>query len=93
MVSGSNLWSWQTAQPAVNPSHTWPSVSVRSRAYRTMYSSSMIPPSLVVMLHRLNPVAMSWSRVGFGSRSPASCSTVNRSNGMFWLKALMTQSR
>src|SRR5262249_1774158 len=29
---GSNLWLWQTAQPAVSPIHTWDVVSVRSRA-------------------------------------------------------------
>ena len=33
------------------------------------------------------------ARFGLGRRSPASCSTTNRSNGLFVLNALMTQSR
>jgi hypothetical protein len=45
------------------------------------------------MPSRLYPAATSWSGVGFGSRSPASCSMVNRSNGTFALNALITQSR
>ncbi len=90
---GSNLWSWQTAQLAVRPIQTAEVVSVRSRAYRTRYSSLIAPPSLVVMLQRLKPLATRCSRVGFGSKSPASCSIVKRSNGMPWLKARITHSR
>ena len=47
----------------------------------------MMPPSLVVTLQRWKPVAMSWSSVAFGSRSPASCSMVNWSNGRLRLNA------
>ena len=42
---------------------------------------------------RLKPDAIFWSWVALGSRSPAICSMVNSSYGMFWLKALITQSR
>ena len=38
---------------------TCEAVSVRSRAYSTRYSSSIAPPSLVVMLQRVKPVAIS----------------------------------
>ena len=48
----------QTAQFAVRPSQTYAVVSVRSRVYRTLYSSSMMPPSLVVMLQRWKPEAI-----------------------------------
>ena len=53
----------------------------------------MVPPSLVVMLHRWNPVATSWSVVGSGNRSPAICSMTNWSKRSFRLKAPITQSR
>ena len=53
----------------------------------------MMPPSALPRWLRLKPVAIRWSSVALGSRSPASCSTVNWSNGMFVLKASITQSR
>ena len=53
----------------------------------------MLPVSALMRWLRWKPVAIFWSSVALGSRSPASCSTVNRSNGMLRLKALMTQSR
>ena len=40
------------------------------------------PPSRVIMFRRLKPVAIFCSVVGLGSRSPASCSIVNWSNGL-----------
>ena len=63
------MWSWQTAQPAVSPSQTAAVVSVRSRAYRTRYYSSIAPPSLVVMLQRLKPEAILFSSDASGSKS------------------------
>ena len=47
----------------------------------------------VIMWLRLKPEAIFWSMVALGSRSPATWSRMNSSYGMFWLKALMTQSR
>ena len=68
-------------------------VSTRSTTYSTRYSSSTIPNSLLVRWFRLKPVAMSWSSVGLGSKSPAICSTVKSLNGLFELNASITQSR
>ena len=90
---GSNLWSWQRAQPTVSPSHTVPVVETRSTTLSTKNSSAMMPISEFMRWLRLNPVAIFWSSVAFGSRSPASCSIVKRSNVRFRLKASMTQSR
>ncbi len=87
------MWSWQRAQPMVSPSHAWEVVATRSAAYSTRYSSSMVPPSWVFMWLRLNPDAIRAESVASGSRSPASCSTVNWSKGMFALNASITQSR
>ena len=53
----------------------------------------MIPPSELMTWFRPKPVAIRCERVGFGSRSPASCSVRNRLYGMFALKASITQSR
>ena len=87
---GSNLWSWHSAQPIVEPSHVVATVRTRSAAYLARYSFGCAPPSRVIMFSRLKPVATSCSVVGFGSRSPASCSIVNWSNGLFALNASMT---
>lgn len=60
---------------------------------------STVPPLLwraswpLVRWLRWKPVAMRWLNVGFGSRSPASCSIARRSNGMSALNASMTHSR
>ena len=77
----------------MRPIHTCDTVSVRSRVYKTWYSSGITPPSLVVELQRLNPEAICWSSVLPGKRSPASCSMVNRSKLRLRLKASITQSR
>src|SRR5579885_3151212 len=77
----------------VSPSHTAEVVSTRSTTYSTWYSSGIAPPSKLIMWLRLKPVAIFWSSVACGSKSPASCSMVNSSNGILRLKALMTQSR
>ena len=53
----------------------------------------MIPPSSDVITFRMNPLASLFSTVAFGSKSPAICSTVNLSNGLFWLNDFTTQSR
>jgi len=45
------------------------------------------------MWFRLNPDAIFCSIVAFGSKSPASCSVVNASKGLFVLYALITYSR
>ena len=87
------MWSWQRAHPTVSPSHTVPVVATRSTTVSTKYSSSDEPPSDVMRALRLKPLAIFCSNVAFGSMSPASCSTVNRSKDRFRLKALMTQSR
>ena len=70
------------AQPMVRPSQTVAVVSTRSTTYSTRYSSGIDAALGVAMWLRLKPVAIRWSSVGLGSRSPASCSMVNRSNGM-----------
>ena len=68
--------------------------SARGRPHiRPRYSSSMMPPSELMTWLRPKPVAIRWSSVGFGSRSPASCSVRNRSYGMLALKLSITQSR
>ena len=87
------MWSWQRAHPMVSPSQAWEVVATRSAAYSTRYSSSMVPPSWVFIWLRLNPDAMRDASVASGNRSPASCSTVKRSKGMFSLNAPITQSR
>jgi len=76
---GSNLCSWQWAQARVRPIQTVPVVASRSATFLIWNSSGIAPPSLVETWLRLNPVAMTWSVVGLGSMSPASCSIVNRS--------------
>ncbi len=81
------------AQPIVRPMNTVAVVSTRSTAFSIRHSSSIEPASVTVRLLRLKPVAIRCARVGEGSRSPAICSITNRSNGMFWLNASMTQSR
>ena len=77
----------------VSPSHAWEVVATRSAAYSTRYSSSIVPPSWVFMWLRLKPDAMRVESFASGRRSPASCSTVNRSKGMLSLNAPITQSR
>ena len=67
--------------------------STRSTTYSTWYSSGIAPPSKLIMWLRLKPEAIFCSLVASGSRSPASCSIVNSSNGMFRLNAAITQSR
>ena len=69
-----------------------PVVSTRSITVSTRHSSAMMPPSPFSRWLRLNPVAMIWDEDGFGTRSPASWSIVNWSNGKFRLKASITQS-
>jgi len=67
----------------------------------TRYSSSIAPPSLVVMLQRLKPLAIWLSSFsssesdGFSAltRSPASWRTVNWSKGRLRLKAPTTHCR
>ena len=77
----------------VLPSQTVPVVSTRSRIAATRYSSGSVPPSVLIMVLRWNPVAIFCSGVASGSRSPATCSMVNRSKGRSELMALITQSR
>ena len=89
-VSGSYLWVWHWAHAIDVPIHTMNVVFTRSTTATLRNSSSFVPPSLFVIVFRWNAVAVNCSSVGFGRRSPASCSTVNRSNGMFWLNAWMT---
>ena len=90
---GSYLWSWHRAHPTVSPSQTVDVVSTRSTTYSTAYSASMIPPSPLPRWLRLKPVATIWSNRASGSMSPATCSTVNSSKGLFAAKASITQSR
>ena len=58
LADGSYLWSWQRAQPTVEPSHTVPRVLVRSNTCSTRNSSLSMPPSRFVRVLRLNPVAI-----------------------------------
>ncbi len=69
----------------VSPIQTVEVVSSRLTTYSTWYSSGMAPPSKLIIWFRLKPVAINWSRVASGSRSPASWSIVNVSNGTFRL--------
>ena len=73
--------------------HTVETVSTRSTTYSVWYSAAMAPPSWLIMWLRLKPVAIFCSRVGSGSRSPAICSIVNSSKGLFSLNDRITQSR
>ena len=90
MVIGSNLWSWQAAQPVLSPRNVAPNASTRSRVWFTKTSSGIVPPSLVVRLHRMNPVATSWSIVRAGRRSPANCSRTKASKRWLELKERTT---
>ena len=58
----------------VVPIQTCNVVLTRSTTAAERNSSALVPPSVLVSVLRWKPVAMSWSGVGFGSRSPASCS-------------------
>nr|CAA9289388.1 hypothetical protein AVDCRST_MAG63-4222 [uncultured Armatimonadetes bacterium] len=78
-MTGSYLWSWHRAQATVCPMKTVLVVSTRSMTYSAAYSSGIAPPSKLMGWLRLKPLAIFWSSVASGSRSPASCSTVNRS--------------
>ena len=89
-VIGSYLWLWHWQQAIDVPIQVVMVVFTRSTTATLRNSSSFVPPSLLVIVFRWNAVAMSCSSVGFGSRSPASCSIVNWSNGLFALKLLMT---
>src|SRR5205807_1502320 len=71
-------------------SQVMPTVRTRSAAYFARYSFGCAPPSRVTMFRRLKQVAARCSTVGLGSRSPASCSMVNWSNGLFRLKESIT---
>ena len=82
-VSGSYLWSWHWAQAMVVPIQTAMVVLTRSTTATLRNSSSLVPPSLLVSVLRWKAVATSCSSVGSGSRSPAICSIVNWSNGLF----------
>ncbi len=75
------------------PSQTAPSVSTRSITASTRFSSSLAPPSWLTWVLRWKPVATRWLTLASGSRSPASCSTLNWSKGMSALSACTTQSR
>ena len=70
-----------------------PVVLTRSTTDSTRNCSRSMPPSWLISVLRWKPVATFCSVVGFGSRSPASCSIVNWSNGRSRLRASMTQSR
>ncbi len=70
-----------------------PTVLARSRTFSTKNSSGFAPFSDIWRWLRLNPVAIFCSSVALGSKSPANCSMVNRSNGRFRLRASITQSR
>ena len=87
------MWSWHWQHPTVSPSHTAPVVLTRSTTASTRNCSGSTPPSWLIPVLRWNPVATFCDTVAFGSRSPASCSVVKRSNGMSAFRALMTQSR
>ena len=86
---GSNLWSWQRAQPTVRPRNAVPTMSVISvstslRLKRDLLVAGVAP-------HRAEPVEdrrRSGSRGRPGSSSsPASCSVTNRSNGLSRVEA------
>ena len=65
-------------------------VLTRSMMAALRNSSGLVPPSVLVIVLRWNAVAMSCSSVGWGSRSPAICSMVNWSNGLFSLNERIT---
>ena len=92
-VIGSYLCVWHCAQASDVPIQTVSVVLTRSTTATLRNSSSLVPPSLLVIVLRWNAVAIRWSSVASGSRSPASCSTVKRSNGRLRLYARTTQSR
>ena len=81
IVIGSYLCVWHWAQAIVVPIQTAYVVLTRSMTAAVRNSSSLVPPSFCVMVLRWKAVAMRWSCVGFGRRSPASCSMLKRSNG------------
>ena len=70
-----------------------PPTPEESTAYSSRYSASIAPPSSLVTCARLKPLAIFWSTVASGIRSPASCSTMKRSYGLLSRNALITQSR
>ena len=71
------MWHW--AHAIVVPIHTCIVVLTRSTTAAERNSSTLVPPSVLVSVFLWKPVATSCSGVAFGSRSPASCSMVNRS--------------
>ena len=48
-MNGSNLWSWHSAQPSVEPSQAADTLRTRSAAYFARYSFGWAPPSSVIM--------------------------------------------
>ena len=88
MENGSNLWSWHSAHPKVIPNHVVAVVRTRSLAYFARYSLSWMPNSVLFMLSRLNPAATFCDNVASDSKSPASCSLVKRSKGMFCIECI-----
>src|SRR5439155_17519195 len=87
---GIEFVSWHSQQAIVEPSHAVDTVRTRSAAYLARYSLGCAPPSRVIILRRLKPVATSCSFVAPGSKSPAICSMVNWSNGLFPLNESIT---
>jgi len=68
-------------------------VSVRSKVASTRNCSLSTPPSVFVSVCRWKAVARCAIAPASGRRSPASCSTVKRSNGRSSFTASITQSR
>ena len=90
---GSNLCVWHRAQPIVNPMNAEDVASTRSIDVLDLVlvgDRSALEVDHVIAVEARRHFL---SRVAFGSRSPASCSTMNWSNGRLRLNALMTQSR
>src|SRR5665811_408842 len=59
---GSYLWLWHCAQPTVSPIHTVPSVAARSSTCSSRNCSGSVPPSRLVRVMRLKPVATGFNR-------------------------------
>ena len=65
-------------------------VLTRSTMATLRNSSSLVPPSLLVIVLRWKAVAIRVSSLASGRRSPAICSIVNWSNGLLALNERMT---
>src|SRR5262245_1170165 len=87
---GAYLWVWHGAQPMEGAIQTAMVVVTRSTTAALRNSSSLVPPSLLVMVFRWKAVAVSVSSSASGRRSPAICSMVNLSKGLFELNERMT---